>query len=68
MDATQFRLAQLEIAVNILFAVIANDRALIGKLVEAQQNTTEGLEITAVTMTNVMTLVGRIMERNNENV
>lgn len=63
MDATQFRLAQLEIAVNILFSVVAGDRAVIGQLVEAQQSTTDAMGITAVTMTNVMTLVNNMLEK-----
>ena len=65
MDATQFRIAQLEIAVNVLFAIVAGDRATIKQLVEAQHNTTDALSITAVTMTNVMTMVNKIMERDN---
>ena len=63
MDATQFRITQLEIAVNVLFAIVAGDRATIEQLVEAQQNTTDALSITAVTMTNVMTLVNNMLEK-----
>ena len=63
MDATQFRIAQLEIAVNILGAIVARDRAVIGQLVEAQHNTTDALSITAVTMTNVMTMVNNMLEK-----
>ena len=63
MDATQFRITQLEIAVNVLFAIVAGDRATIEQLVEAQQNTTDALSITAVTMTNAMTLVNNMLEK-----
>ena len=63
MDATEYRLAQLEIAVSILFSVIAGDREVIGQLVTAQQNTTDAMSVTAVTMTNVMTLVNNMMEK-----
>ena len=65
MDATEFRLAQLEIAVNVLASVIANDRAVIGQLVQANANTTDAMGITAVTMKNVMDLIATIVEKRN---